>query len=108
MLRVRFKVSSDDYRPLRWPLKHPYWCTGQGEDYYILVSYADDEEYIMKNWPDAFSLDAEEAEEYFFNDRFPKPDWLGKYDEEPIMTKIGIQLRVFWNLLTYKLKKMFD
>ena len=75
MIRVRFHANADDYRPINWPVKHPYWCSGSGEDYSIVISYADDVDYIMKNWPEATNLDIEERSEYTFTDRFPKPDW---------------------------------
>ena len=75
MIRVRFHANADDYRPINWPVKHPYWCSGSGEDYSIVISYADDVDYIMKNWPEATDLDIEERSEYTFTDRFPKPDW---------------------------------
>jgi hypothetical protein len=75
MIRVRFHANADDYRPINWPVKHPYWCSGSGEGYSIVISYADDVDYIMKNWPEATNLDIEERSEYTFTDRFPKPDW---------------------------------
>lgn len=77
MLRVRFKANSNDPRPINWPIKHPYWVTGySGDDSYAtVVAYADDEQYIFDNWPEAEDLDAEEVNEYFFSDRFPKPKW---------------------------------
>ena len=75
MIRVRFKANEDDYRPVNWPVKHPYWCSGEGDGYSIVISYADNEDYIMKNWPEASDLDSEEVSGYIFTDRFPKPDW---------------------------------
>ena len=66
----------DDYRPVKWPIKHPYWCTGYGDDYATIVAYADNIEQIKELWPEAEEIDAEEVEEYFFSDRFPKPEWL--------------------------------
>lgn len=75
MLRIRFKASPDDYRPIHWPVKYPYWCTGCGEGYSTVVSYADDEQYILDNWPEATDLDAREVDGYVFTGRFPKPDW---------------------------------
>lgn len=75
MLRVRFKSTHPDYRPVKWPIKHPYWCTGQGEGYSILVAYADSEEQIKELWPEATELDSEEVNEYLFTPRFPKPEW---------------------------------
>jgi len=73
--RCRFKTTAVDYRPVNWPIKHPYWCTGHGDDYSIIVAYADDEAEIKANWPEAFNLDSQEATEYRYTPRFPKPDW---------------------------------
>jgi hypothetical protein len=75
MLRVRFKTTDKDYRPVKWPIPHPYWCTGSGEGYNILVAYADNEAQITERWPDAFGLEAEEAIVYVFTSRFPRPQW---------------------------------
>ncbi len=77
MIRVRFHANEDDYRPVNWPVKHPYWCSGYGEGYSIVVSYADDTEYILKNWPEATEIDImqDDLNEYEFTDRFPRPDW---------------------------------
>ena len=75
MIRSRFKVNGEDYRPVKWPINHPYWCTGCGNDYNIIVAYADNEEEILENWPDARDISSEEKTEYVFTDRFPRPDW---------------------------------
>ena len=75
MMRVRFQANEDDPRPVNWPVKHPYWITGYGDGYAIIVSYADDEAYIMANWPEATNLEIQEEAEYTFTSRFPKPDW---------------------------------
>ena len=79
LLRVRFKANAEDYRPVNWPVKHPYWCSGYGfnedGDYAIVLSYADDESYITTNWPEATELETTEVEGYNFTDRFPKPEW---------------------------------
>lgn len=75
MIRARFKANGEDYRSVNWPVKHPYWCTGYGDGYSIVVAYADDEAEILRNWPEATEIDAEEATEYVFSSRFPKPDW---------------------------------
>lgn len=82
MIRARFKANFEDYRPVNWPVKHPYWCTGYGDGYATVVAYADNEEEILKNWPEAEDIDSEEAEDYLFNDRFPKPDWFVLKGEE--------------------------
>ena len=75
MIRCRFRANEDDYRPVNWPVKHPYWCTGYGEGYSIVVAYADDEAEILENWPEAEGIDIEERDTYTFTGRFPKPEW---------------------------------
>jgi hypothetical protein len=76
MIRVRFKANEDDPRPINWPIKHPYWISGYGHDHAIVIAYADDEQYIMDNWPEAEDLDITPVDEYKFTSRFPKPEWL--------------------------------
>jgi len=75
MIRVRFKAAEDDPRPVNWPVKHPFWITGYGLGYATVISYADNEEYIHTNWPEATDLDTAEVNEYTFTERFPKPVW---------------------------------
>ena len=76
MIRARFHANDEDARPVNWPIKHPYWITGYGDGYSIVVAYADDEAEILLNWPEATEIEAEPASTYHFTDRFPKPDWL--------------------------------
>jgi hypothetical protein len=78
MIRARFKANEDDPRPVLWPVKHPYWCTGYGDGYSILVTYADDEAEVLRNWPEATDIDAEPADSYTFTSRFPKPEWFNE------------------------------
>lgn len=75
MIRARFKADPEDYRPVLWPPPGPYWCTGSGDDYSIVVAYAESEAEIRKFWPEAEDIDAEPATEYVFTDRFQKPEW---------------------------------
>ena len=79
MIRARFFVNGDDYRPVRWPIKHPYWCSGyeaHGLERAVIVAYADDEAEILCNWPDAQDIHmVTEASTYEFTDRFPEPEW---------------------------------
>ena len=78
MIRARFWVNPTDYRPVNWPIKHPYWCTGYADHdggRACIVAYADDEAEIMLNWPDATGIDSEPRDEYTFTGRFPKPTW---------------------------------
>ena len=78
MIRCRFHCNADDPRPVNWPIKHPYWVTGEAGDgsFATVVAYADDEAEVLRNWPDARHLDSMRALAYAFSDRFPKPDWL--------------------------------
>lgn len=80
MLRVRFEANIDDPRPIKWPIKHPYWITGEAGDgsYATVVAYADSEEQIFELWPEAKNLEVQEREVYTFTDRFPKPEWLNE------------------------------
>ena len=75
MIRARFQANPDDYRPVNWPIRHPYWCSGYGEGYSVIVAYADDEAEILRNWPEARNIKSEEVAGYSFSDRFPKPSW---------------------------------
>lgn len=75
MIRARFYTDLGDPRPVNWPIKHPYWVTGSNDRYSIVVAYADNEQEIMHNWPDAVNISSTEEKEYSFFDRFPKPDW---------------------------------
>ncbi len=83
MIRARFRANAYDYRPVNWPVKHPYWCTGYGDDYSIVVAYSDDEQELLRNWPEATNVEAEEVESYLFSSRFPKPDWFSEEDHTP-------------------------
>ena len=82
MIRARFETKSEDPRPVNWPIKHPYWITGYGDDCTIIVAYADNPEEIRKNWPEAENVDFEPCDEYFFSDRFPEPEWFKKQTQE--------------------------
>lgn len=54
MIRARFVVPSKDPRPVKWPIPHPYWITGFDlDDRAIIVAYADDEDQVAEQWPDA-------------------------------------------------------
>ena len=40
MIRARFYINKkdcgNDYRPVKWPIKYPYWCTGESSDCFII------------------------------------------------------------------------
>ena len=99
MIRARFYLrGTTDYRPISWPIKHPYWCTGfedaDSEDAPgnpILVAYADSDDAILQLWPEAERIESEEVEGYHFTSRFPRPDWLKEEvsDGPPADPKVG-------------------
>lgn len=76
--RFRFYVNAEDPRPVEWPIKHPYWVTGYADDmkYAVIVAYADNVAEVRRLWPDAIEIDDQgQTKGYFFNERFPKPEW---------------------------------
>lgn len=82
MIRARFKTDENDPRPVVWPISHPYWVTGYGDGYSIVVAYADSESEILRNWPDATAIDTESVDSYLFTTRFPKPDWFATQESD--------------------------
>lgn len=79
MIRARFYTAEKDYRPIKWPIKYPYWCSGQTDSAFILVAYADSIDKITELWPEAYQIEWEEVDKIVFTARFPKPNW---YKEE--------------------------
>ena len=80
MKRFRFYLDKEacgyDYRPVVWPIRHPYWCSGENADSFILIAYAESEDEIRSQWPEVEDLDfVEDVKEITFSSRFPKPDW---------------------------------
>lgn len=88
MLRCRFYVgiekTDNDYRPVVWPIKYPYWCSGENETDFCLVAYVDSMEDLMKQWPEAHDIESEEVDCVEFTSRFPKPEWYEETEEEII------------------------
>lgn len=77
LMRVRFHANEEDYRPVVWPVKHPYWCSGSGDGYSILVAYAESLDEIYRLWPEATEIDIMEyTDKYTFTSRFQRPEWL--------------------------------
>lgn len=77
--RVRFHANQDDYRPIIWPPIGPYWCSGEGEDYSIIVAYfphkTTDVE-IRTYWPEATVIDRMQTKtDLTFYERFSEPTW---------------------------------
>ena len=77
--RIRLYANEADYRAVGWPPLGPYWCSGYGEGYAVVVAYVphgtSDAE-IRKFWPEAKIIDRmQEDIDMVFSDRFSKPDW---------------------------------
>ena len=78
--RYRFYTYAvDDYRPLVFNPKYPWWCSGYGEngtgEYAVIFAYLPENENLMKYWDDAFDVDFTEHQEIEFSGRFPKPEY---------------------------------
>jgi len=76
--RHRFKANLDDPRPVKFPPPGPYWVSGEGDDYSIVVAYLPLREPVTHWWPEARDIDSEVRDEITFTDRFPKPEWWAK------------------------------
>lgn len=77
--KLRFKTKSiEDYRPLKdmKEIQCPWWCSGEGTDYAIIICYLPKEECLYDYWDDAYDIDQEFTDEIVYTDRFPKPDWI--------------------------------
>jgi hypothetical protein len=77
----RFYTKEKDWRPVKFPPPGPYWNSGYGDDYNIMVAYFPQglEDTLTEYWPDAYSIDMEISDAILFTTRFPKPDWLEEY-----------------------------
>ena len=73
--RYRFYTRSiDDYRPLIYNPEYPWWCSGEGEDYVVIVAYLPENEDLSKYWDDACEITFTEENKIIFTSRFPKPE----------------------------------
>lgn len=86
MIRARFHIRKDDcdndYRPVKWPIKYPYWCSAESSNSFVLVAYAEDEDSIKELWPEAYDINVLEKDtEIRFTLRFPKPKWYELQEE---------------------------
>lgn len=76
--RYRWHQPGDDYRPITFPPPGPWWCSGMGDGYSILVAFLP--EGVTPSdpglWPEAEEVEAcsdHDAPE--FSERFPQPKW---------------------------------
>jgi len=90
---LNIKEVKEDYRPVIWPIKYPYWCSGESDKDFILVAYVDSLDDLYKQWPEAKNVDYENVKKITFSDRFPKPDWYieteQKSKKEKFIEKFG-------------------
>lgn len=74
--RYRFKTRSlNDYRPIVWNPKFPWWCSGEGKDYAIIIAYLPATEELGNYWPEAFCVESTIESKIKFSSRFPKPEY---------------------------------
>ena len=77
-IRYRFKTKSvEDYRPLVFNQKYPWWCSGVAGDrsYATIIAYLPENEKLSKYWNDAFDIAIDRVNRIEFTDRFKKPEW---------------------------------
>lgn len=77
-IRYRFKTKSvEDYRPLVFNPKYPWWCSGKAVDgsSATIIAYLPVEENLSLYWDDAFDIEKDEKESIEFTSRFPKPKY---------------------------------
>jgi len=74
--RYRFQtLSNDDYRPLIFNPKYPWWCSGRNNIGVIIIAFLPEDEDLFKYWDDATNVEYEDCEKITFSNRFQKPYW---------------------------------
>ncbi len=73
--RYRFQANLEDYRPVVFPTPGPYWCSGSGDEYSIVITYLPTKTNLKKYWPEASDIEFTDEDEIHYTDRFPKPEW---------------------------------
>ncbi len=76
--RYRFYTKSvEDYRPLVFNPKFPWWCSAEAGDdsSATIVAWLPVTEDLLKYWDDAFDVEFTEHHEIEFTSRFAKPDY---------------------------------
>lgn len=75
-VRHRFYTRSvDDPRPLVFNPRYPWWESGYGQDFAVIVAYLPEDENLYKYWDDAFNIESTEQQQIVFTNRFPRPDY---------------------------------
>lgn len=78
-IKYRFKTKSvEDYRPLidMKEIQCPWWCSGEGVDYAIIICYLPAGTDLFEYWDDAYDIESEKTNEIIYSDRFKKPSWI--------------------------------
>lgn len=73
--RYRFKTYADDFRPIVFNPSFPWWCSGYGDGYAVIIAFLPRDEPLSKYWDDAFDVEFTEEKEITFSPRFPQPKW---------------------------------
>lgn len=75
-IRYRFKTRAiDDYRPLIFNPKYPWWCSGFSDKEAVIIAYLPGNEDLFEYWDDASDIEYTEHDEITFSGRFPKPEY---------------------------------
>ena len=80
MYQFRFKISketTEDYRPVNWPIDYPYWCYGENDTHFYLMAYEESKGDILRLWPEAKDIKIQDRNLRVpvFTSRFPCPPW---------------------------------
>ena len=75
-VRYRFHADADDPRPITFPPPGPYWVTGYGDDYSIVVAYLRPGQDVRTWWSEASDFTCSDpVDGITFTDRFERPEW---------------------------------
>lgn len=75
-IRYRFQTRSiDDYRPIIFNPKYPWWCSGENDETATIIAWLPKGEKLKKYWDDATNIEFTEHEKIEFTSRFPKPSY---------------------------------
>lgn len=100
--RHRFKANLEDSRPVKFPPPGPWWETGFGDDYSIVVAYLPYGEPVTNWWPEARDIESEITNEILYTSRFPKPDWYKETSMKPANDSNP------WDAPTYRISSFDD
>lgn len=91
MIRIIFTLNKaevdGDNRPIKWPIKYPYWCCGETETKFDMLAYADSAAEIRKLWPESINLEIEEVNKIEFTEEFPCPTWYVEPEKRKKLSK---------------------